>query len=60
MVATGVEIARLRHFHDLAQVHHRYAIRDVLNDREVMCDEYVGEPEITFQVIEKIDDLSLD
>src|SRR5260370_11569202 len=45
---------------DLAQVHDRDAIRDVLHDRKVMGDEQVRQVELRLQPLEQVDDLRLD
>src|SRR6267143_6316057 len=57
---TPVELLAGRNLHDLAQVHDRDAVGDVLHDREVMSDEQVGEVELALQPLEQVDDLSLD
>ena len=49
-----------RHLHELAQVHHRHPIGDVADDREVMGDEQVGQPELRLEALEQVDDLGLD
>ena len=54
-----VEIVAGRHLHDLAEVHHGDAVGDVLDDREVVGDEQVGQSELILQVLEQVDDLGL-
>ena len=44
---------------DLAQVHHGDAIRDVADDRQVVGDEEVREPELVLELGEQVDDLRL-
>jgi hypothetical protein len=44
---------------DLAEIHHRDAMADVLDDRDVVRDEQIGEPEIALQIDEQVDDLRL-
>jgi hypothetical protein len=44
---------------DAAEVHHRDAVADVLNHREVMGDEQVGEPVLLLQVEQKDDHLPI-
>src|SRR5215212_6249411 len=46
--------------HDLAEVHHGYPVRDVLDHREVVGDEDVGEVELLLEVLQQVDDLGLD
>ena len=41
-----VERAAIGELHDLAEVHHRDARRDVLDDREIVRDEEIRQPEI--------------
>src|SRR5437764_2832333 len=54
-----IEIVRRRQLHDLAQIHHRHAVGDVLDDRQVVRDEHVGEIVVALEVFEKIDYLRL-
>ena len=44
---------------DAAQVHHRNPRRDVLDHRQVMGDEQVGDAELALQVLQQVDDLGL-
>ncbi len=48
-----------RDLDDAAEVHHRDARRDVLDDREVVRDEEVREAEAALQVLQQVDDLRL-
>ena len=45
---------------DLAQVHHRHPVGRVVDDRQVVGDEQVGEPVLLLEVLEQVDDLRLD
>ena len=45
--------------HDAAEIHHGHLARDMLDHREVVADEDVGQPEIAPQVGEQIEDLRL-
>src|SRR5664280_2791530 len=45
---------------DLAEVHHRNAVADVLHDREVVGDEQQGESVLVLQVLEEVENLRLD
>ena len=45
---------------DLAQIHHGDAVTDVLDDREIMRHEEIGETKFFLQILEQIDDLRLD
>ena len=44
---------------NLAQVHHRHAVGDVLDDREIVGDEQVRESAIALQILHQVDDLRL-
>ena len=45
---------------DLAEVHHGDAVGDVADDREVVRDEDVRQPEVALQRLEQVHDLRLD
>ena len=47
-------------FDDAAEVHHRDAVADVTDEREVVGDEEVGDAELLLQVAEQVDDVGLD
>jgi hypothetical protein len=44
----------------LAQVHHRHPVADVLDHRQVVGDEQVRQPEAPLQVLQQVDHLRLD
>jgi hypothetical protein len=44
---------------DLAEIHHRYAMADALDDRNVVRDEQEGEVEALLQVQHQVDDCAL-
>ncbi len=46
-------------FDDLAEIHDRDAVADVLDDGEVVRDEEVGEAEFVLQIAQQIDHLRL-
>ncbi len=48
-----------RHLHDPADVHHRDAVADVLDHRQVVRDEEVGEPQLVLQLEQQVEDLRL-
>src|SRR5206468_8593379 len=48
------------HFDDLADIHHRYAVADMPNHAEVVCDEQVSQIELFLQLAEEVEDLRLD
>src|SRR4029077_11525141 len=60
MARAAVELMTGCDFHDLAQVHDRDPVGDVLHDREIVRDEEVGEVELALQLLEQVDDLRLD
>ena len=45
--------------HDLAQVHHGDPVGDVPDDRQVVRDEQVGQPELVLQVLQQVDHTGL-
>ena len=47
-------------FNDFSQVHHENAITDMLDDREVMSNEEIGEREALLQFLKEVYDLCLD
>src|SRR5690242_16696335 len=49
-----------RHLDNLAQIHHRNAVSDVLDDRQIMTDEEQREAELPLQILQQVDDLRLD
>src|ERR1700674_2520269 len=55
----AVQILRRRELYDLAQIHHRDPVSDVLDDREVVRDEHVGEIVISLEIYEQVDHLRL-
>ncbi len=56
----AVELLRRPELDDLAQVHDRHPVADVLHDRQVVGDEQVGQPESGAQVGQEVEDLGLD
>ncbi len=55
-----VELLGGRDLDDPAEVHDRDPRRDVTDDREVVGDEQVRQPELPLQVLHQVDDLRLD
>jgi hypothetical protein len=45
---------------DLAQVHHRDPVADVVDDPQIVGDEQVGDPQVTPQLVEQVQDLRPD
>ena len=60
MAGRRVDLVRRTDLHDLAEVHHRDPVADVLDDRQVVGDEQVGEPEPLAEVRQQVEDLPLD
>ena len=60
MQRRGVKVARRRGLDDPAEIHHRNALGDVLDNRQIVGDEEIGEPELLLQVLQQVDDLGLD
>ena len=55
-----VEAVAVGQLHDVTEVHHRDAVGDVPDDRQVVRDEDVGDAELVLDVLEQVDDLRLD
>src|SRR5712664_3333743 len=60
MAGAAVQLTPGRYLHDLAEVHHRNSVGDVLDHRQVVRDEEVGEVELRLEPLEQVDDLCLD
>ncbi len=60
MARRGEQRVLVRVLHDPPEVHHRHAGGDVLDHREVVGDEDVGEAEPLLQVLQQVHDLRLD
>src|SRR5258708_39282833 len=60
MAWVGIDFVAIGQLDDLAQVHDRRALTDVLDHAEVVRDEEVGEMEPLLQVLQQVDDLRLD
>jgi len=54
-----IGLSAVCNLHDLAEIHHHHAVADVANDRKVVGDEQVRELQLALQVLEQVDDLSL-
>src|SRR5258708_39495401 len=55
-----IKLARGRGLDDAAEIHHRNALADMLDHRQVMGNEEICQPEFLLQVLQEIDDLGLD
>ena len=55
-----MQLVRVRHLHDVAQVHDRDTAGDVFDDGEVVRDEQVRKAQLALQVFKHVDDLRLD
>ena len=60
MQRAGEELVGRCDLDDPAEVHHRDAIRDVADDREIVGDEHVGEVELALQLDQQVQHLRLD
>src|SRR5581483_9223597 len=56
----SVERAAWGGLDNAAEIHHGDAAADVLDDREVVGDEQIGDAEFLLQILQQIDDLGLD
>ena len=54
-----VEVVRGSDLDDLAQVHDGDPVGDVTDDRKVVRDEEIGQPELTLELLHEVDDLCL-
>lgn len=53
------EGVRRRVFDHPTQIHDAGPVRDVLDDREIMADEQIGQAKLLLQVAQQVDDLCL-
>src|SRR5260370_8139984 len=60
MLRGGVGLNAVGDVGDVAEMHDHHAVADGTDDREVMRDEQIRELELALQVLEQVDDLSLD
>src|SRR5699024_9647699 len=54
-----VQLIAIGQLDDLAEIHHGDPYGDVSNDRKVVGDEEIGQPELVLQILEQVDDLRL-
>ena len=59
VAGTPVEAVGRPVFHQLADVHHRHPIAEVVHDRQVVGDEQEGESQLALQVAQQANDLRL-
>ena len=59
MQRIAVDLTRGGFFHERAEVHHSDPVGDVPNDREVVGDDDVGEPELLLQLLQEVEHLGL-
>jgi hypothetical protein len=60
MAGLVVEFLAIGDLDDLTQVHNRHPVRDVLDHREVVSYEDVGQVELSLEVQQQVHDLGLD
>ena len=60
MLGSAEELIPLRQLHDLADVHYRHPVAEVLHHAQIVGDEQVGQSEPLLQVEQRIEDLRLD
>ncbi len=60
MQRLGVDRLLVGDLDELAEIHHRDAVADVLHHGEIVRDEQIGQPEALLQVLQEVDDLRLD
>ena len=54
------QLRGIRCLHQLAQVHHRDLIGEELHHRQVMGDKEIGQVELRLQILQQVQDLSLE
>ncbi len=59
MVRAGEQRAPVRQLDDLAEIHHRHAVRQVLDDGQVVADEQQRQAQLILQIDQQVDDLRL-
>src|SRR5579863_962426 len=59
VLGTRVKLLRRRELDHLAEIHDGHAIGDLPHHAEIMRDEEVGEREALLEILEEIDDLTL-
>ena len=52
----GVAVGQL---HQVAQIHHRNTVGNILHDVQVVGDEHIGQVQLLLQILQQIDDLAL-
>ncbi len=60
MPRSGEELLDRSLFDDPAEVHHAHPIADVTDDRQIVRDEQVGQPQALLEIEEQVQDLRLD
>lgn len=60
VVRFRVENSALREFNDLAQIHYRHSVADVLDHAQIMGDKEVGQLVFLLEVLKQVDHLGLD
>src|SRR5690554_3752354 len=60
MKGSGVELRRRPLFDHTPEVHHGDTMAEVFDNRKIVRDEEISEPELLLEVFQKVDDLRLD
>jgi hypothetical protein len=60
MFRVGIELVAGGDLHDRAEIHHRNALRDVADDRQVVRYEDRRDAELLLQLLEQVHHLRLD
>ena len=60
MVRAFEDLRRWSLLYDAAEIHDGDAVAEMLHDAEVVADEQISEVQVTAQVHEQVEDLSLD
>ena len=54
-----IELLGSRRLNNLAKIHHRHSISEILNHREIVRDEEKGQAQLLLEFRQQIDDLCL-
>ena len=57
---SAIDLARLGHLDERAEVHDRDPVADVLDHAHVVGDEQVGQAELALEAAQQVEDLGLD
>src|SRR5580704_5746492 len=56
----GIDLGAVADLDDLAEIHHGNAMTEIAYDRQIVCDEQIGEAEFVLQIAQQIEHARLD